>query len=177
MARYPHSGNYTSQVGYPMPAIVSQITTFSNRVNREHMLHEIHAKLPGLSSWVECCYSTELHLFGDYSLLSYCGDLEDSQVQTTLLRSCLSSLQTCPSSVIQKAISFFDDTVRRALEDISGGLLPDWAWLKANLPCSLGGLSLRSAVLHAPAAYIRSITESIDLVSKILGCKTYQYLQ
>ena len=28
-------------------------------------------KLPGLSSWVECCYSTESHLlFGDHSLLS-----------------------------------------------------------------------------------------------------------
>ena len=28
-------------------------------------------KLPGLSSWVDCCYSTESHLlFGDHTLLS-----------------------------------------------------------------------------------------------------------
>ena len=59
--------------------------------------------------------------------------------------------------------------VREALEDITGGPLSDWAWLKANLPCSLGGLNLRSAVLHAPAAYISSIINSLDLVSQILG--------
>ena len=59
--------------------------------------------------------------------------------------------------------------VREALEDITGGPLSDWAWLKANLPCSLGGLNLRSAVLHAPAAYISSIMNSLDLVSQILG--------
>ena len=96
-------------------------------------------------------------------------------MQTTLLRSCLSlpkfnfSLRTCPPSVIKKAASLFDDSVQEALEDITGGPLSDWAWLKANLPCSLGGLNLRSAVLHAPAAYISSIAETLDLVSLILG--------
>ena len=44
-----------------------------NTVSREHMLRETHASLPGLSSWVECCYSTESHLmFGDFSLLNRC---------------------------------------------------------------------------------------------------------
>ena len=277
-----------------------------NSVSREHMFREVRASLPGLSSWVECCYSTESHLiFGDHSLLSRCGvqqgdplgplcfaltlqpiverikrevpsllcnawylddgtlcgtpqdldaalkiieeegpprglhlnhhksllyippgddlgsnllphdipvtssgfcllgaplgssgfcessvlgrvakiqnalgrlgDLEDSQLQSTLLRSCLSlpklnfALRTCPPSVITKATSAFDVAVREALEDITGGPLSDWAWLKANLPCSLGGLNLRSAVLHAPAAYISSIMNSLDLVSQILG--------
>jgi len=52
------------------------------------------------------------------------GDLQDSQVQTTHLRFCLSLLklnftvQTCPPSVIQKATSLFHDTVQGALEDI-----------------------------------------------------------
>ena len=50
----------------------------------------------------------------------------------------------------------------------SGGPLSDWSWAKANLPCSMGGLNLRSAVLLAPAAYISSIAESIDLASQIL---------
>ena len=59
--------------------------------------------------------------------------------------------------------------MRESLEDITGGPLSDWAWLKANLPCSLGGLNLRSAALHAPAAYISSIVNSLDLVSQILG--------
>ena len=265
-----------------------------NSVSREHMFRETRASLPGLSSWVECCYSTESHLlFGDYSLLNCCGvqqgdplgplcfaltlqpiverikrevpsllcnawylddgtlcgtpqdlaaalkiveeegplrglhlnrhksllyippgddlgnnplpqdipvtssgfcllgvplgsscfcessaldrvgkiqsalrrlgDLEDSQLQTTLLRSCLSlnfALRTCPPSVILKATSAFDAAVREALEDITGSPLSDWAWLKANLPCSLGGLNLRSAALHAPAACISSIVNA-----------------
>ena len=45
-----------------------------NSVSREHMFREVLALLPGLSSWVECCYNTESHLiFGDHSLLSHCG--------------------------------------------------------------------------------------------------------
>ena len=102
-------------------------------------------------------------------------DLADSQVQTTLLRSCLSlpkfnySLRTCPPSLILNATTLFDNLVREALEDITGGPLSDWSWAKANLPPLLfGGLNLRSAVLHAPAAYISSIAESIDLASQIL---------
>ena len=101
-------------------------------------------------------------------------DLGDSQLQSTLLRSCLSlpkfnySLRTCPPSLIQNATTLFDNSIREALEDITGSPLSDWSWSKANLPSSLGGLNLRSAVLHAPAAYVSSITESIDLVSKIL---------
>ena len=103
------------------------------------------------------------------------GDLEDSQLQTALLRSCLSlpklnfALRTRPPSIIHKATSVFDVAVREALEDITGDPLPDWAWLKANLTCSLGGLNLQSAALHAPAAYVSSIANSLDLVSQILG--------
>ena len=122
------------------------------------------------------CDSSVLDRVGKIqSALGRLGDLEDSQLQTTLLRSCLSlpkfnfALRTCPPSVILKATSAFDAAVREALEDITGGPLSDWAWLKANLPCSLGGLNLRSAALHAPAAYISSIVNSLDLVSQILG--------
>ena len=44
-----------------------------NSVSREHMFRETRASLPGLSSWVECCYSPESQMFGSYSLLSRCG--------------------------------------------------------------------------------------------------------
>ena len=45
-----------------------------NSVSREHMFQEVRAFLPGLSSWVESCYSIEPHLlFGDHSLRSRCG--------------------------------------------------------------------------------------------------------
>ena len=54
------------------------------------------------------------------------------------------------------------------MEDISGGPLSDWSWSNANLPCPMGGLNIRSTVLHTPATYITSIVESFGLVSPIL---------
>ena len=50
-----------------------------------------------------------------------------------------------------------------------GGPLSDWSWLKASLPSSHGGLNLRSASLHAPAAFLASSTASKHLVERILG--------
>ena len=47
--------------------------------------------------------------------------------------------------------------------------MSDWAWHKASLPSSLGGLSIRSARLHAPAAFISSLAQSGDLVDMIMG--------
>ena len=91
-------------------------------------------------------------------------DLEDSQMETTLLRSCLAlpkisfSLRTCPPGHIQEATVAFDDVMREALSDLAGGPLPEWAWLKASLPSSLGGLNIRRASQHAP-----------EMASKILG--------
>ena len=35
--------------------------------------------------------------------------------------------------------TLFDNLIREALEDITGGPLSDWSWAKANLPCSMGG--------------------------------------
>ena len=47
--------------------------------------------------------------------------------------------------------------------------MSDWAWLKATLPCCLGGLNLRSASLHAPAAFLASSSEAQCWVECILG--------
>ena len=105
-------------------------------------------------------------------------DLEDSQMETTLLRSCLAmpkfnfSLRSCPPSSIKQATTAFDDLMRESLSDLAGGPLPDWAWKKASLPSSLGGLNLRSATLHAPAAFISSLDQSKLLVARILGHPT-----
>ena len=101
--------------------------------------------------------------------------LGDSQLQTTLLCSCLSlpkfnySLRTCPPSLILNATTLFDNAIREVVEDITGSPLSDRSWCKANLPCSVGGLNLTSAVLHALAAYISSIVEFFGLVSQILS--------
>ena len=103
-------------------------------------------------------------------------DLQDSQMEMALLRSCLAlpkvsfSLRSCPPDYIKQGTAEWDNTMRDALSDLAGGPLSDWGWLKASLPSSRGGLNIRSASLHAPAAYISSTTQSRNLVNRILGC-------
>ena len=102
-------------------------------------------------------------------------DLGDSQLETTLLRSCLAlpklsyALRTCPPSHVSQAASDFDVAIRETLEAIVGGPISDWSWRKASLPSSLGGVNLRSASLHAPAAFVASSAQSQDLVESMLG--------
>ena len=108
-------------------------------------------------------------------ILANLRDLQDSQMEATLLRSCLSlpkvafAFRTSPPSHIQQATLAFDNTMLEALSDLAGGPLPEWSWLKASLPSSLGGLNIRRASLHAPAAYISSLVQSRPLVARILG--------
>ena len=55
-----------------------------------------------------------------------------------------------------------------ALSDLAGGPLPEWAWLKASLPSSLGGLNIRWASLHATATYVCSLDQWELLIARIL---------
>ena len=109
------------------------------------------------------------------SILERVRDLQDSQLEATLLRSCLSlpkivfALRTCPPMHAFHAFQTFDHIMLEALSDLIGGPLSNWAWKKASLPSSLGGLGIIWASLHAPAAYISSLEQSSGLVSKILG--------
>ena len=102
-------------------------------------------------------------------------DLQDSQMETTILRSCLAlpkvsfALRTCPPGHIKEASSKFDNVMLEAISDLAGGPLPNWACLKASLPSSFGGLGIRRASLHAPAAYIGSLDQSRQLVARICG--------
>ena len=101
--------------------------------------------------------------------------LEDSQIEMSLLRSCLAlpklsfSLRTCPPSHIIQATAAFDDTMHDALSELVGSPLTEWAWLKASLPSSRGGLNLRRASLHAPTAYVGSRAQTSALVAEIRG--------
>ena len=45
----------------------------------------------------------------------------------------------------------------------------EWSWLKASLPSSMGGLGLRQALHHSPAAYIGSWVQCKSLSGGILG--------
>ena len=89
-------------------------------------------------------------------------DLGDSQLETTLLRSCLAlpklsyALRTCPPSHFSQATSDFDVAIRETLEAIVGGPISDWSWRKASLPSSL-------------AAFVASSAQSQDLVESMLG--------
>ena len=102
-------------------------------------------------------------------------DMGDSQLDTSLLRSCLALpkvsfvLRTWPPSHICHTTVDFDSTIHESLESIVGGPLSAWLWLKTSLPSSRGGLNLRSASLHAPAAFLASSSGSQPLVEQILG--------
>ena len=74
-----------------------------------------------------------------------------------------------PPHHIKNACARFDDFLCEALSDLAGSPVCDWAWLKAYLPSYSGGLNLRRACLHAPAAYIGSLDQTRGLVSRILG--------
>ena len=108
-------------------------------------------------------------------LLSKLPDLQDSHMESGILRSCLAfpkisfTLRCCPPNYIQEAVVAFDNLIEDAVSDLVGGHLPAWSWLKATLPVSLGGLGLRRASLYAPAAYTSSFVQSKPLVAKILG--------
>ena len=59
--------------------------------------------------------------------------------------------------------------MREACSDIVGGPIPEWSWLNASLPSSMGGLGLRQALHHSPAAYIGSWVQCKSLSGGILG--------
>ncbi len=107
-------------------------------------------------------------------ILERLPDLQDTQMETTILRSCLAlpkvsfALRSCPPHHIRNASSVFDSSMREALSEFAGGPLPPWSWQKASLPAALGGLGIRSATIHAPACYIGSLDQSRELVARIL---------
>ena len=111
---------------------------------------------------------------GSGSLWGFCGTCT-THLGNSLLRSCLAlpklsyMLRTCPPSSIINAAAGFDAAIREALESILGGPLTEWSWINASLPCSRGGINLRSASLHAPAAFLASVSHSQALVESMLG--------
>ena len=84
----------------------------------------------------------------------------------------VSPCQKLPSPYVHVPQTAFDphwklSTTRLGRLYLTRRPLPDWSWLKASLPSSLGGLNLRRAALHAPAAYISSLHRSEPLISDI----------
>ena len=103
-----------------------------------------------------------------HSLDSLCL-MKNAQTFHYLARLCCSFckvihlLRTIPPLFCDEALSFFDASLRKCVSLGLGVLLPDFAWTQATLPISLGGLGLRSAVLHAAGAYLSSVSRSARL--------------
>ena len=76
-------------------------------------------------------------------VVSRLGDLQDSQMECTLLRSCLALpkvsyiLHTCPPQFINDALECFDNLMQQTVSDIAGCPVSNLAWLKASLPIYL----------------------------------------
>ena len=110
--------------------------------------------------------------------LNALAELPDSQTALLLLRHCASytklaySMRVTPPAAHADALQEFDSRVRASLELI-GGLQPtDRAWQQATLRVAAGGLGLRSAAKHAPAAYIASASSC----SEACAALSHQYV-
>ena len=96
-------------------------------------------------------------------------------METTLLQACLSLpklsayLRTCDPVPLQSAYSAFDQILRSSYSESLGSCVSTWSWLKASLPISMGGLVLRQATTHTPAAFNASLSSSATLMEQILG--------
>ena len=100
--------------------------------------------------------------------------LHDAHLEFVLLRSCLAlpkvtfSLRTTDPTNHQDIWKDFDSITREALTRILGCPVNDLQWSQAKLPVSMGGLGLRAAEDHAPAAFISSLLSSQALKQDIL---------
>jgi hypothetical protein len=89
--------------------------------------------------------------------------MQDAHTEYVLLRSCLSipkvmfSLRTTDPTHHQILWQRFDSIIRESLIRLIGVPVNDTQWLQAQLPVSNGGLILRAAWDHAPAAYSTSV--------------------
>ena len=101
-------------------------------------------------------------------------DLEDSQVELHLLRSCLSVckvthlLRCVPSSSLGSFPSHFDLRLRECLSRILCCGISDSSWTQATLPFRLGGLGLRESERSAAPAFVGSCNSSRILVSRLV---------
>ncbi len=96
------------------------------------------------------------------AVLQALGELPDPQVALLLLRHCASfgklvfSLRVVPHRAHQAALHNFDAAVHACLESFLCTSLDESEWSLATLSTKLGGLGLRSAAQHSPAAFYAS---------------------
>ena len=100
--------------------------------------------------------------------------LGDPHTESVLLRSCLGlpkmmfTLRAVETMAHREILEDYDRVTREAIGRIMGVPLTDRQWLQANLPVSMGGLGLRTAEDHAPAAFSSSYLSSQPLLRSLL---------
>ena len=104
--------------------------------------------------------------------------LEDPHSEFSVLRNCFSLpkfsyiTRTIPPGPHLQSYQRFNQAVRHTTEGIIGTSLSDSQWKQASLPVSMGGLGLRSAMAHAPGAYLVSVSGSDQIIKEITGKHT-----
>ena len=104
------------------------------------------------------------------AILCSLPDLQDSQYESTLLRSCLSlskisiAICTCPSHYISDALPCFNCSLATFISDLIGAPLPEWSQLRSSL---LGWFDGEES---CSAAYLASVNQLKDLMAEILCC-------
>ena len=89
------------------------------------------------------------------------------------LRSCLSlpkvvfSLRSVDTTRHQEVLQHYNQVTREGLARILGVPPTDVQWLQAKLPVTMGGLGLRAAEEHGPAAYASSYLSSLPLLRSL----------
>ena len=101
--------------------------------------------------------------------------LEDPQVGIRLLRACagytrtrmIHSMRCNPSCAQASALVAFDELVQRCFSGLTGIHLGVGQWRRATLAFAHAGLGLRSASVHAPAAYLASLGASLSACAEL----------
>ena len=99
--------------------------------------------------------------------------LEDAQIALKILSQCLGScrvmytMRTTRPAWIRDALQEGDLAMRETLESVIGLPFSNEQWMQATLSLNQGGLGLRSAALHASAAYLSSRTATRELCAQI----------
>ena len=101
--------------------------------------------------------------------------IEDPHTEFALLRSCLSLpkisflLRAVDTTGHSELLQDFDKVTREALTRILGTPIGERTWQQAKLPVAMGGMGLRGAQDHAPAAHAASVLSSQLLVQDLVG--------
>ena len=93
--------------------------------------------------------------------------LQDPQIEYCLLPKVMFSLRSVDTTNHQIVLQHYDQVTREGLTSILGVPPTDMQWLQARLPVTMGGLGLRTAEEHCPAAYASSYLSALPLLHSL----------